>query len=266
MSRPRMYHTEAIVLRTSPLGEADRLFTLLTPRLGKLRATARGVRRPTSKLGGHLDPLTRSSLTINRGRNLDTIASADTLETFPLVKENLERLSLAIYGVELVDAFSPEEASSPQVYALFLETLQTLGTAPGPDLALRYFELHLLIFAGFSPILDRCVECHEQVLPGHHLFSPSASGILCPACRGSQPQAAPISVDALKSMRFLASQTMQSAMRLRLNPSIQREVAALLSAFLRYVLDREVRSTSFLRSVTRLPQRGDDIPAPASTM
>ncbi len=266
MPRPRIYNTEAIVLRTSPLGEADRLFTLLTPQLGKLRATARGVRKLTSKLGGHLDPLTRSSLTINRGRNLDTIASADTLETFPLVKEDLERLSFAIYAVELVDAFSPEEASNPQVYALFLETLRTLGTVSSPDLALRYFELHLLGVTGFSPTLDRCVECREQVMPGQHMFSASASGILCPACRASQPQASPISVDALKSMRFLSSQTMQSAMRLRLNPPIQREVAALLSAFLRYVLDREIRSTAFLRSVTRLPRRGDDIPATASTM
>ena len=253
MPKPRIYNTEAIVLRTSPLGEADRLFTLLTPQLGKLRATARGVRKPASKLGGHLDPLTRSSLTINRGRNLDTIASADTLETFPLVKEDLDRLARAIYAVELVDAFSPEEASNPQVYALFLETLQTLGTAPGPDMALRYFEFHLLNLTGFSPVLDRCVECNEQVLPGHHLFSTSASGILCPSCHTSQPQAAPISVDALKSLRFLSSQTLQSAMRLRLNPPIQREVAALLSSFLRYILDREVRSTSFLHSVTRLP-------------
>lgn len=266
MPKPRIYNTEAIVLRAMPIGEADRLFTLLTPQLGKLRATARGVRKPTSKLGGHLDPLTRSSLTINRGRNLDTITGADTLETFPLVKEDLEPLSRAIYAVELVDAFSPEEAASPQVYALFLETLRALGTAPSPDLALRYFELHLLGFTGFSPTLDRCVECHEQVLPGQHLFSASASGILCPACRASQPQAAPISVDALKTLRFLSSQTMHSAMRLRLNPPIQREVAALLSALLRYVLDREVRSTSFLRAVTRLPQRGDDIPAPVSTI
>ena len=254
------------MLRAMPLGEADRLFTLLTPQLGKLRATARGVRKPTSKLGGHLDPLTRSSLTINRGRNLDTITGADTLETFPLVKEDLERLSRAIYAVELVDAFSPEEAASPQVYALFLETLRALGTAPSPDLVLRYFELHLLDLTGFSPTLDRCVECHEQVLPGQHLFSASASGILCPACRASQPQAAPISVDALKTMRFLSSQTMHSAMRLRVNPPLQREVAALLSAFLRYILDREVRSTAFLRSVTRLPQRSDDIPAPVSTI
>lgn len=266
MPKPRIYNTEAIVLRTSSLGEADRLFTLLTPQMGKLRATARGVRKPTSKLGGHLDPLTRSSLTINRGRNLDTIASADTLETFPLVKEDLERLSLAIYVVELVDAFSPEEAYNPQVYELFLETLRTLGTVSSPDVALRYFELHLLQSTGFAPTLDRCVECHEQVLPGYHLFSTAASGILCPACRTSQAQAAPISVDALKTLRFLSSQPMHSAMRLRVNPPLQREIAALLSACLRYVLDREVRSTAFVRSVTRLPQRGNDIPAPVNTI
>ena len=107
MAVPRIYNTEAIVLRAHPLGEADRLLTLFTPTLGKLRASARGVRKPTSKLGGHLDPLTRSSLTLAKGQTLDTITGADTREAFPTVKSDLGRLSRAIYLVELVDASIP---------------------------------------------------------------------------------------------------------------------------------------------------------------
>lgn len=262
MSRPRIYNTEAIVLRTSPLGEADRLLTLFTPGLGKLRATARGVRKPTSKLGGHLDSLTRSSLTLARGQSLDTVTGADTQEAFPLVKSDLGRLSRAIYLTELVDAFNPLEAPNPPVYTLFLEGLRMLGTEADTDLVLRYLEIQLLGLAGFLPELQRCVECRGQVTPKEHYFSPAGGGILCPACSPSHPGAMSISVEALKVVRFLSTATMPSAVLVRVKPPLHRELAALMDSLLRYTLERELRSTAFLRAVTQLrPHVG--MPAPA---
>ena len=263
MSRPRIYDTEAIVLRTSPLGEADRLFTLLTPHLGKLRVTARGVRKPTSKLGGHLDSLTRSSLTLARGRNLDTITGADTRETFPLLKGNLDRLSRAIYLTELVDAISPLEAPNPAEYTLFLDGLRILETDADPELVVRYMELQLLSISGFLPELRHCVECHGQVTPDQHLVSPAAGGVVCPSCRSTHSDAMRISLNALKLLRFLSTATMPAAVSLRVKPPLHREVAAVMDAFLRRTLERELRSAAFVRSVTR-PISQVDIPAPAS--
>ena len=69
----RIYRTEAIVLRRSELGEADRVLTIYTPQWGKLRTIAKGVRRPASKLRGHLELFTRAKLLLARGRNLDVI-------------------------------------------------------------------------------------------------------------------------------------------------------------------------------------------------
>ena len=251
MTRPRIYNTEAIVLRTSPLGEADRLLTLLTPGLGKLRASARGVRKPTSKLGGHLDPLTRSSLTLARGQSLDTITGADTRETFPLVKGNLDNLSRAIYLTELVDTLSPLEAPNPALYTLFLEGLRLLGTDASPDLVLRYMELHLLSLSGFLPELHRCVECHGQIAPNEHLLSPATGGVLCPACRPSHSDAMHLSLNALKTLRFLSTSAMSQAMSVRVNPPLHRELAALMAAFLRDTLEYELRSAAFLCSVAQ---------------
>ncbi|MDO8750991.1 MAG: DNA repair protein RecO, partial [Dehalococcoidia bacterium] len=207
MPRVRIYNTEAIVLRASPLGEADRLLTLLTPGQGKLQATARGVRKPTSKLGGHLDLLTRSSLTLAKGRSLDTVTGAEAQETFPLVKGNLERLSRAIYLAELVDSFSPLEAPSPAVYTLFLEGLRGLGTETDSNLLLRYMELQLLSLAGFLPELRWCAECHGQLAPAQHLWSPGVGGVVCPGCSASHSDAINLSLNALKVLRFLSTAT-----------------------------------------------------------
>ncbi len=269
MPRARIYNTEAIVLRASPLGEADRLLTLLTPGMGKLQATARGVRKPTSKLGGHLDLLTRSSLTLAKGQSLDTITGAEAQETFPLVKGNLERLSRAIYMAELMDSFSPLEAPSPPVYTLFLEGLRGLGIEADSDLLLRYVELQLLGLSGFLPELQRCAECHGQLAPSRHLWSPAAGGVVCPACSGSPSGATNLSLNGLKVIRFLSTATAASATMVRVNAPLHRELAAIMDAYLRYTLERELRSVAFLRSVSRakayagLPPSGNESEVPA---
>lgn len=251
MARPRIYHTEAIVLRTSPLGEADRLLTVFSPGIGKLRATARGVRKSTSRLGGHLDPLTRSLLTLTRGQSLDTITSADSRETFPRVKSDLSRLSRAIYLIELVDLLNPLEVPSPGTYALFLEGLRTLGTNADADLTMRYLELQLLSHAGYLPQLRQCAACHSQISPRKHFFSTSAGGVLCPACHHSHSDAISLSLEALKVLRFISTTTMASAIQVRVKQPLHKELVVLLRALLQYTLDRELRSVSFLRSVNQ---------------
>ena len=251
MPRPRLYNTQAVVLRSMPLGEADRLLTLFSPTLGKLRATARGVRKPTSKLGGHLDPLTRSSLTLAKGQSLDTITGADTLDGFLPVKSDLERLSQAIYLTELVDALNPLEAPSPPVYALLLEGLEGLGSDPDTEPLLRHLELRLLAHTGFLPELHHCVECRSPLTPGQHLFSPRAGGVVCPACRPIHHDAAYLSVDAVKVLRYLSTAARDEARRLTMPQPLRRELAGLINAFLRNVLEREVRSAAFLRTVSQ---------------
>ena len=250
MPRVRIYNTEAIVLRASPLGEADRLLTLLTPGIGKLQATVRGVRKTTSKLGGHLDILTRSSLTLAKGRSLDTITGAEAQETFPLVKGNLEKLSRAIYLTDLVDSLCPLEAPNPPVYTLFLDGLRALGIEADSDLLLRYMELQLLSLSGFLPELQRCAECHGQLAPSQHLWSPIAGGVVCPACSASRPGATNLSLNALKVIRFLSTATVSSATMVRVNGPLHRELAAIMDTYLRYTLEREMRSAAFLRSVS----------------
>lgn len=250
MGRPRIYNTEVIVLRSRPLGEADRVLTLITPGLGKIEAKARGVRKAASKLGGHLEPLTRSSLTLAKGQSIDTVTGAESLETFSSVKDSLERLARGIYLTELVDALSPLDAPLPAVYDLFLECLRALGEEGDLDLVLRYSELQLLIHSGFMPELYQCTECHSLIAPHHHFLSPQAGGALCPACSSSYSDAMGLSLNAMKVLRFLAAARITSAIPLRVGPPLHRELAALMDSYLRYTLERELRSAAFLRSLS----------------
>lgn len=257
MTRPHTFNTEAIVLRAADLGEADRLLTLLTPAYGKLQTSARGVRKTTSKLGGHLDLLTRVSLTVSQGQGLATVAGAETLESFIALKADLKALSKALYLAELADAFHPLEAPMPPAYTLLLETLRLLETPADHDLLLRYYELRLLDIGGFGPQLAQCIQCQERLQPDRHFLSPTAGGVLCPACRPSFADAAPISVDALKVLRYLAASPLPAALRLAIKPPLHRELAAHTSSLLRHTLERELRSTAFLRTVAQQAARNE---------
>src|SRR5579859_8162739 len=126
---PRVYSTEAIVLRRTDFGEADRILTLFSPTYGKLRAIAKGSRRTTSRLAGHLEPFTRTQLLLATGRELDIVTQAEG-------RERLDHLRAdAWYVAELVDRFLEDADPHPRLYARFVHTLRLLddgAAAPAP--------------------------------------------------------------------------------------------------------------------------------------
>src|SRR3972149_11627442 len=102
MSDPREYKTEAIVIRKTKLGEADTILTFFTPHLGKIQGFARSLRKPKSKLAGHLELLTYSQVCFARGRNIDTITGSQTINSFLSIRNDLWLTSCGIYFAELV--------------------------------------------------------------------------------------------------------------------------------------------------------------------
>jgi DNA repair protein RecO (recombination protein O) len=252
MAKPRAYKTEAIVLKRTNLGEADCIITLYTPNLGKTRAIAKGARRPRSKLGGHLDLLTRSSLLLAHGQNLDIITQVQTIDGFFPLRSDLNRAACALYLAEMVDQFTPEHVENPPVYSLLNGNLLWLCDARDCELVLRHFELHLLRHLGYQPELHHCLRCKSPISPGPNLFSASGGGILCPACGQHEPGAArPVSIDALKVLRFLLANAQGAARRLRMDRDLSQEVEQLNRWYVSYLLEREVKSMAFLDRLRR---------------
>jgi DNA repair protein RecO (recombination protein O) len=246
MTRPRVYKTEAIVLKRVNLGEADSIVTLYTPNLGKIRAVAKGARRSRSKLGGHLEPLTQSVMLVAQGRNLDIITQSQTVNGFLPLRGDLYHTGCAIYITELVDQFAAEQVENYPTYQLLLGALLWLCEARSCELVLRHFELHLLSLLGYRPELHECLDCRSALEPKKNLFSVSEGGLLCPDCAEAKASLRPVSVHAIKAMRFLLGSDQAAASRLRLTPELSQELEQLLRAYIRYLLERDVRSTGFL--------------------
>jgi len=246
MSKPRSYQTEAIVIKKTRLGEADSILTLYTPHLGKIQAVAKGIRRPRSKLAGHLELLTHSQVSLARGRNLDTVTGSQTINTFLPLKSDLWLTSCALYTTELINQFTADDIENYPLFRLLLETMEQLCQANDKDLTLRYFELHLLDSVGYRPQLQQCVSCHLPLEPTTNSFCPGVGGMLCPRCSPSQPLNYPLSVNAQKVLRLLQRSDYDTASRLKIDPVLSRELERTMSGYLKYLLEREVKSAAWL--------------------
>src|SRR6266436_5221573 len=126
MRQQRSYSIEAIILKRTDYGEADRILTLFTATRGKMHAIAKGTRRPVSKKAGHLELLNRSQLQLALGRNLDIVTQAEGRENFLHLRTDLWHMTCGFYLAELVDRFIEEHTQHANLYHLLLETLRYL--------------------------------------------------------------------------------------------------------------------------------------------
>jgi DNA repair protein RecO (recombination protein O) len=244
-----VYRTEAIILKHRNIGEADRVLTVLTPRFGKFDVIAKGVRRPASRKGGHLEEISLSSLLLARGRTFDVVTQCEVVDSLASLRQDLPRLSAALYLAELANRFSAERQENYPLYQLLLQCLRGLAEERGQALTLRFFELHLLGYTGYAPQLRACAACHGALEPIVNAFSPGAGGVVCPSCRAHETDLRPLSVNVLKVMRALQEGSYGDALRLRLPPSLAAELEEHLHRYIRHILEREPRSREFLRSV-----------------
>jgi DNA repair protein RecO (recombination protein O) len=259
----RSYQTQGIILRQTKLGEFDKIVTIYTPELGKLRAVAKGACRPKSKLGGNVEPLTHSLMLLAKGRNLDIITQSQTINGFLALKSDLWRMACGLYVLELIDSFTVEGGENRPLFDSLLDILHQLSEPDSNDTALRYFELHLLHYLGYRPQLRRCVSCDTPLKPVINFFSPSKGGLLCPHCSSEENRRydqigstsarpfLPLSVGALKVLRLWQSCDYPTARRVKVKPELSRELELVLCDYIRCILQRELRSLAWLKELRR---------------
>lgn len=263
MGTSRNYQTEGIILKQTKLGEFDKIVTVFTPEYGKVRAVAKGACRPMSKLGGNVEPLTYSLMLLARGRNLDIITQSQTINGFLALKSDLWRMACGLYILELIDSFTVEGGENRPLFDLLLDILNQLSEPDSNETALRYFELHLLTCLGYRPQLRRCVDCDSPLKPTVNFFSPSKGGLLCPHCDSEENRryeqieaislkpSIPLSVGALKVLRLWQSCDYATARRVRVRPELSGELERVLCDYIRYILQRELKSLTWLKQLRK---------------
>ncbi len=256
--KERSLRTEAVVLRHTDWGEADRLLWLFTREQGKVRIIAKGVRKLRSRKAGHLEPFIHSNLLLAYGREMWIVTQAETISAFIPLRENLVRLGYASYVIELLDRFTYEEGENKPLFRLLVDTLSRLSSEADPVFAVRYYEIRLLDLVGYRPQLFNCVSCNSPIQPEDQYFSASQGGILCPRCGAGGAEGRPISVGALRLLRHIQRSSYAEAKRLRLSDEVDREVEALMQHYFTYFLERGLNTPAFLKRVRRIERSPED--------
>jgi DNA repair protein RecO (recombination protein O) len=246
----RLYATDAIVLSRFDLGEADRVMTLITPEFGKLKAIARGIRRPTSRLGGSLEPFAELRVALARGRTFDVVTQVAVGHAWLRLRDRLESAATAWYLAELADRSLEERHAAEPLYALLRRAYELLDAGMAPGRVARWYEMHLADELGVRPEVDRCVEC-DRVLEAEGTFRwvPPLGGVLCHRCPGPPASQTALSLEGLKLLKAYQRLDVEALAALRLSEPVEREVEMAMRDFVRHALERDPRSLAFLDEV-----------------
>jgi DNA repair protein RecO (recombination protein O) len=250
---PRRYSTDAIVLSRFDYGEADRILTLITPAGGKIKAIAKGIRRPTSRIGGSLEPFAELTVLLARGRTFDVVTQVSVGHAWLSLRDSLESAATAWYLAELADRSLEERHAAEAVYSLLKRGYELLDAGMEPGRVARWFEMHLADELGVRPEVDRCVECDRVLeVDGRFRWVPPLGGVLCDRCPGPPHDRAGLTLDGLKLLKAYQRQDAEALAGLRLSAATEREVEGAMRDFLRIVLERDARSLAFLDEI-RVP-------------
>jgi len=243
--------SKAIILRTRPYGESDKIVTFLTDDVGKLTGIAKGAKNSRRRFANCLDPFTRVRVHFRTrpGASLAFMDSCDLLQSTGALVEPT-KFAYGSYLIELVDQLTEEAHPVPDVYRLLYEGLAELERGAATSSFLRVFELRLLHHAGYDPELKSCGRCQQSVLSAEQTFLDTVQGsILCHACRGLDQRLVPVAGQTLAALSALKVATLDEARQHRFSAGLAAEAAMLLGHLLALHLPRPLRSVKLIAAL-----------------
>ncbi|HET6385015.1 MAG TPA: DNA repair protein RecO [Armatimonadota bacterium] len=249
----RSYRTEALVLRRVNVGETDRILTLLSRDRGKISAIAKGSRRINSSLSGATELGSYGSLQIAMGTNLDVVTQGELKNAFLGLRTSLDRISRALYVLELTTEFLEDRQPHPDLFDLLLSALYSLEKADYLDWVVSGFEAQAMTILGYRPEVAICVSCGSRVSNPRQRdesawarFSPALGGVLCVRCAAPHRDSMRVSAEVLAAIGRLEEFELPVLGREGAPDAIQNEVRRVLRAHIRRHAEKEMKSTSFI--------------------
>lgn len=275
------YKTQGIVIKRNNFHESSLILDIYTKDYGKVEAVARSARKEKGKLKGHLEIFLYSEFIFAHGRNIDTITSSLTVESFANIRRDLALLYAASYIIEITEKMTAEGHSDERIFYLLKKSLCELDKLPETlrcktgnkngisnegsnrrDLIVFLYQMHLINLAGFSPELARCVFCSKTIMPGKNYFSFKLGGVIGGECVKNDPEAASVSDNAIKLMRlfgfgennaenyvFGLDRHFDIVKKLKIDSKLVCSAIFLMDKFIEFNIDRDIKSVDFLGAI-----------------
>lgn len=264
------YKTQGIIIKRNNFLESSLILDIYTKDYGKVEAVARSARKVKGKLKGHLELFLDTELILARGKNIDTITSSLTINSFSNLRNNLEISYGAYYILELVDKMTIEGHQDERVFYLLNRVLLFLDKFVDSNvennynieyhLIILFFQVNLLNLTGFSPELNKCVSCSKSINLGKNYFSFSMGGVVGSECTSKDVKSILISDNTIKLLRLFQfkggdvdeynkhlDKYFGIIEKLKVDEKLILSSIFLMNRFIEFNIERKVKGIDFLR-------------------
>ena len=236
-----LVNTRAVVLKSQRFGEADRIVTFYTEKLGKIAGIARGARRMKSRLGGPLEPFGCIDLTFfeKTPDTLVRISQVDIIFNFGKIREDLSIMAAGAQMVNLIKSIMPERDPHPTIFDTLLGGLQALEEQKDPGMCSLLFQILVLGHAGFRPQTDHCAGCNATLEKSAAQFSPKSGGLVCRTCRERIVERCyPMSPGSLAFLQQAKRLPFPTVTRLQATGQIRQELEDVIESYVNHILGK----------------------------
>jgi DNA repair protein RecO (recombination protein O) len=255
ISRPCMplYKTKAIILRSTPYAEADRIVSLYTLEFGKIRGIAKGAKRSQKRFGNTLEigSYVSASFFEKETSELVRLNHCDLIRSFKGLCEDIKKLAWASYLIELINEMTGERIPNKALFRLLLFFLHLIDRGSFREEVLRVFEIRLFSLLGYQPQFNACRRCQKGLSEEKIHFSAREGGVICSSCAGGLPGLIPISLGTIKTLRLAQTLPLEKVGRISFSLQSLKESEAALSHFLSQYLGKDLKSKKFLAQLSR---------------
>lgn len=244
--------TEAVIIGTMNLGEADKIVTFFSLDRGTLRGVARNARKSFRRFGAGLELFTHCRLHLYEREHQDLlrIESADILTQRFSIAGDLDRTAAGAMMLELVRELAPEGERNPSAFLLVNHILNLLETGEDPFFLAGIFQIRFLSLLGYQPKLDVCLSCGGSSRDRRMVFHGMKGGVLCTSCLVSSGSEEPaLSPGAIGFYYQALRMDLDKILRLKPAPDILRELDRAFSAHTIHILGKRLKSAGFLREI-----------------
>ena len=230
------YLIKAIILKRQPFREYDAKVTVYSLEQGKMELVARGVKKISSKLAAHIEPISLTNIMVIKGKQFNYIGSSVSENNFLAVRSNLEKIKVTGKAINIFDKLIKPERQDKELFQLlyiFLEILNEKKIDYSYDLFLYYLILKILTELGYKPELHVCVTCKKKIKPTGNSFDLLKGGIICVSCKKTK-NSLTISDNAIKILRLTIEENLEELIKLKIEIKLEKEIIKIISSFLQF--------------------------------
>lgn len=239
-----VFETEALILRSYNLAEADKIVVCLSRSAGLIRGVAKGCRKLKNRFGAALEPFTLINLNYYEKENQELVSfrQVEILKSRFNLSSNATMLTGFSYMGDLLIDFSPPHQANDNLFRMAIACFEAASETPEDlDLVLRYFEVWLLKLEGFLPDLRTCASCHQAFSDEATIYLGSDLSLQCMQCSNGRGRAISKRLHTLlRTAEKLAPAKFAEAAR-EVPTETKREMAELTFQIIGRVLERMPR-------------------------